>query len=158
MSLYRRFPSENQPSFITTNTYQRSPIFSSPSACELFVKTIYDVRREAAFKLLAFAVMPDHVHIILVPPTGELGRIVQLIKGRFARVFNRQRGSTGHVWQSRYHERTLVGDTALARAMDYVEHNPAAAGLADTREGYPWCSANRRFETDVTDFFGQAKA
>lgn len=158
MSLYRRFETEGQPSFITTNTHERRPIFSFATACDLLVKTIYDVRRETAFKLLAFAVMQDRLHMILVPPAGQLGRVVQLIKGRFARVFNQQRGRTGPVWQSRYHERTLVTEAALARAMEYVANNPVAAGMVDTREQYRWSSADGRYETDLAGFFGQAEA
>ena len=122
------------------------------------IKTFYDIRGETGIQLLAFAIMPDHVHIILVPPTDQLGRVVQLLKGRFARTYNRQRDRSGAVWQSRYHERTLLSDAALSRAMEYVWHNPVVARLVDDPEKYPWCSANRRFETDVARYFGQAEA
>ena len=158
MSLYRRFDTSSQPSFITTNTQGRRPIFSSSNACELLIRTLYDVRNEMAFQLLAFAVMPEHAHIILVTPPDQLGRVIQLIKGRFARSYNQRMGKTGAVWQSRYHERTLLSERALSNAIEYVHVNPVVAGLADRPEQYPWSSANERYVTDLSSYFGQAEA
>ena len=104
MSLYRRFPGNNLPSFITTNTSERRRIFTDAPTCDLLIRIIYEVRSETQFRLLAFAIMPDHLHSILSPPESGLGKAVQLIKGRFARTYNQEVGSSGSVWQSRYHE------------------------------------------------------
>ncbi len=154
MSLYRRFPTDRYPSFITTNTHERRPIFRSETACELFTRTLYEVREEAGFRLLAFSVMFDHVHLILATETEELGQPMQLIKGRFARVYNQAAGRTGAVWQSRYHERTLRTEAALLRAIEYVTQNPVAARLAASAEDYRWSSASGLYETDLDDYLG----
>ena len=159
MSLYRRFNSERLPSFVTTNTRERRGIFKAAGACELLVRTVYAVRAETAFHLLAFAIMPDHVHLIVVPSTSEgLGRVMQLIKGRFSRAYNTTAGRTGAVWQSRYHERTLRSEAALFRAIEYVHNNPVAARLASAPEKYRWSTAHEKFVTDLDDYLGQAEA
>jgi REP element-mobilizing transposase RayT len=158
MSLYTRHDSENLPSFVTTNTKERRPIFRRQQAAELLVRTIYEVRSELSFLLLAFAVMPDHAHLIFVPPAGQLGHAVQLIKGRFARAYNLSLGRSGSVWQSRYHERTLKGDKALSSAIDYVHHNPVAARLAEEPAEFAWSSANGRYAVDLAAYSGQAEA
>ena len=134
MSLYRRFVAENLPSFITTNTRQRRPVFKSAEACSLLVRCIFDVRRETGLKLLAFAIMPDHVHLIVIATNGVgLGRAMQLIKGRFAREYNRLSEESGAVWQSRYHERTLRSEAALLKAVEYVHFTPSPPGLYRSR-------------------------
>jgi REP element-mobilizing transposase RayT len=107
MSIYRRFPSRGQPSFVTTNTYKRAKLFSLAEACELLISIIYQVRAELQFMLLAFVIMPDHFHLVVLPPEDGPARMMQLIKGRFARSYNLQAARDGPVWQSRYHERIL---------------------------------------------------
>ncbi len=154
MSLYRRFPTDKLPSFVTTNTHGRCPIFESESACELFIRTLYEVQEEAGFQLLGFSVMPDHVHLILATETDELGRLMQLIKGRFARLYNQTAGRTGAVWQGRFHERRLRTETALLSAIEYVDQNPVAARLAGSAEDYRWSSASGQYETDLDDYLG----
>src|SRR3990172_1882681 len=95
MSVYRRFPSEELPSLVTTNTLARQPIFRSRDTCELFLRILYEVRVETGFQLLAFSIMPDHVHLVLVPGEQNLGRILQLIKGRFSRAYNKTQRQSG---------------------------------------------------------------
>ena len=158
MSVYRRFATELLPCFVTTNTCDRRRLFSSAAACDLLVRIIYEVRTEIGYQLLAFTVMPDHVHLVLVPPEGRLGQIVQLIKGRFARFYNQRANRSGAVWQSRYHERTLRTETALLRALEYVHHNPVVVGLVSEPEDYRWSSANGTYVTDLGGYFGQAEA
>lgn len=65
MSLYRRYDTENQPSLITTNTQQRAPIFASSATCKLLLETLYEVRDETRYQLLAFVIMPEHLHLVL---------------------------------------------------------------------------------------------
>ncbi len=158
MSIYRRFDSEHLPSFVTTNTDERRRIFADTPACGLLVRIMYEVRSETRFRLLAFTIMPNHLHLILEPPTSGLSKAVQLIKGRFAHAYNKRAGRAGAVWQSRFHERTLRSESALFRAIEYVHQNPVAARLAPEAEGYPWSTANGRYERDFLDYLGQAEA
>ncbi len=155
MSLYRRFPTDKLPSFVTTNTHERCPIFRSDATCELFIRTLYEVRDDAGLWVLGFSVMPDHVHVVLATKTDELGRLMQLIKGRFARAYNQAAGRTGAVWQSRYHERTLRTEAALLSAIEYVTENPVVARLAANAEDYRWSSASGLYETDLHDYLGR---
>jgi putative transposase len=158
MSLYRRFDPEGLPSFVTTNTSERRGIFKAARTCELLVRTVYEVRAELKFHLLAFAIMPDHLHLVVVPPEAGLGRVMQLIKGRFSHTYNAKAGSSGPVWQTRYHERTLKTEAALFRAIEYVHNNRVSAHLVATSEDYQWSTANGRYEFDLQEYLGQAKA
>ena len=158
MSIYRRVHSDNLPSFVTTNVNERRSIFTSSSTCELLIRIIFEVRTETSFKLLAFTIMPDHLHIIVVPSETGVSRIVQLIKGRFARAHNELTGRAGAVWQSRYHERTLRNERSLLSAIEYVHYNPVAARLVREANSYRWSSVNGCYTTDIEQYLGQAKA
>ena len=108
----------------------------------MLIEVISEVQLEEQFTLPSYVVMPDHVHLVITVPIGRsLGRVVQLIKGRFAWRYNRSRGDTGKVWQDRYHERALRSEREFASAVEYVHGNPVVAGLAKEIIEYPWSSA-----------------
>ena len=144
MSVYRRFTGHGSPSLITSNTLNRSPLFASEAASRLILQVINEVRVEKKFYLYAHVIMPDHIHLLLTPPSAtSMGDVMRRIKGRFANRWNRRAAEHGAVWQPRYHERALRTERALERAVDYVHWNPVSAGLCARPEDYPWSSAPR---------------
>ncbi len=159
MSVYRRFNAAEFPSLVTTNVADREALFTSEAAARMFMEVLDEVRSETGFHLLAFVVMPDHVHLVLsLPPSHHLGQIVQLIKGRFSRRYNGVTGRSGRLWQSRYHERTLRSEGELFAAIEYVHRNPVLAGLVRAESAFPWSSARGEYSTDVTKYLSQAEA
>jgi putative transposase len=159
MSIYRRFDEPGYPSLISTNVADRRPLFGATPVARLFMDVLCEVRQETGFDLLAFVVMPDHVHLVLKPSSADrLGKTVQLIKGRFARRYNQRDGRAGAVWQSRYHERALRSERELFAAIEYVHENPVAAGLAAVASDFPWSSASGEYPTDMALYLSQAKA
>lgn len=155
---------ENQPYFVTATTRGRRPIFGERLAADLMLTELSRLRDELGFALLAYAVMPDHLYLILVPgPTARLTRIMQFVKGRFARLWNERRGGHGSVWQPRYYESAILTEVQLARWIEYIHSNPVRAGLAASPEKYPYCSVGGRLMTDLEAYLGgtwtgQAKA
>ena len=117
------------------------------------LKTVNQVRVELSFKLLAFAIMPDHLHLIVVPPEDGPAKMMQLIKGRFSRTYGGLTACAEPVWQSRYHERILTTEQALFSAIEYVHNNPVASRLVGQPEDYRWSSAGAEWKTDLEQFF-----
>ena len=145
MSVWRRYPGHGFPSLVTTNTAQQRPIFRDREAAGELLRVITEVRTEEHVDLHAYVIMPDHLHLVLsVQRKTSLGRVLQLIKGRFAWRYNRSRSRSGKVWQERYHEKALRDEAALLRALEYVEDNPVTGGLAERPEDYEWSSARNR--------------
>jgi putative transposase len=92
--------------------------------------------------------MPDHIHLVMrLPETTTTPRVIQLIKGRFAKRYNDRIQSRGSLWQSPYHERVLTNENAVERAVHYVHWNPVQAKLASVPEEFPWSSA--RFASEA---------
>jgi len=67
----------------------------------LFLKTMYGYKREGAFQLHAFVVMPEHVHL-LVTPTATLERAIQLLKGGYIHHNPVKRGLVENAWEYKY--------------------------------------------------------
>ncbi len=90
---------------------------------------------------LAYCLMPNHVHLLLVPTTVDgLRRCLGVVHHAYARALNARRGVRGHFWQGRYGS-VPMDEPHLYEALRYVLLNPVRAGLAVSAEGWPWSSA-----------------
>jgi putative transposase len=149
MSVYTRFHGHELPALVTSNTDGRQRVFESPVAVRMLLEVMGEVRRDIGFELHAWVVMPDHVHFLIqLRGPSKLGRVMQLIKGRFAYRYNKMNGSVGNLWQSRYHARILRHERAINAAIRYIHDNPVAAGLVSAPEEFAWSSARRFLRED----------
>ena len=92
-------------------------------------------------QLLAYCLMNNHVHLILVPPdAAALGWMLRDTHMTYTRHVNSRQGFAGHLWQGRFFSCPL-DETHLWSAVRYVECNPVRAGLVQHAEDYQWSSA-----------------
>jgi putative transposase len=97
-------------------------------------------------EIWAWCLMPNHVHLIAVPPTEDaLARAIGEAHRRYTRRINFREGWRGHLWQERFASFPLSEQHLLAVAR-YLEMNPVAAGLADQPGDYRWSSARAHLE------------
>jgi putative transposase len=104
----------------------------------------------AGTEVWAYCLMPNHVHLIMVPQDADgLRRAISETHRRFTRRINFREGWQGHLWQERFHS-FLLDETHLLAAVRYVENNPVRAGLCGHAEDWPWSSvrAHLRGEDD----------
>ena len=89
----------------------------------------------------AYCLMPNHVHLIVVPGSQDgLRRAIGETHRRYTQIVNRRQGWTGHLWQGRFGS-VVMDEPHLLAATRYVERNPVHAGLVDSPEAWPWSSA-----------------
>ena len=87
------------------------------------------------YDLLAWSVMPNHVHLVVrLRPGWTAWQTMKSLKGFTAREINRLLGSVGRFWQREYFDSLVRDERELAAVVDYVRHNPAKAGL----KSWPW--------------------
>lgn len=97
------------------------------------------------YELLAWCVMPNHVHILIKQKQGfPLAEIVRSWKVFTAREANLILGRTGTFWMRDYHDRRIRDEAHLNRAIVYIENNPVKAGLCERPEDWTWSSAAGR--------------
>ena len=87
--------------FATTRTFNHQKLFSQEVYGFVFLEVLDFCRRKLKFELFAFAVMPDHVHL-LIRPTDEysISDIIHRIKGIFAYRYVKQQNHKGSVARS----------------------------------------------------------
>ncbi|SPF39769.1 conserved hypothetical protein [Candidatus Sulfopaludibacter sp. SbA4] len=94
------------------------------------------------YTLVAFCVMPNHVHIV-VEPLAPLPKITKSIKGFTARTANQILGRTGErFWQDDSYDRWIRNADQRGSIVEYIENNPVSAGLIEAAEQWPWSSAS----------------
>lgn len=94
------------------------------------------------YRLLAWCVMPNHVHVLIETHQGyPLGGIVHSWKSFTATAINRLLGRAGSVWHKDYFDRYIRDDAHLAAVIEYIEQNPVQAGLVARAAQWPFGSA-----------------
>jgi REP element-mobilizing transposase RayT len=101
----------------------------------------------ARYRLLAWAIMPNHVHTMIEQIAGwPLSGIVHAWKSYTAHAINRRRDAQGAVWAPDYFDRFIRDETHYLNAKFYIENNPAKAGLVRRAEEWPFSSASAYVE------------
>jgi putative transposase len=99
------------------------------------------------FRLAAFVIMPNHVHVLMEPLSDPL-RTLQAIKGASGRTSNLILGRVGRrFWQDESFDHWVRNANEFERVRAYIERNPVAAGLVQSPEDWPWSSASRKKPT-----------
>jgi REP element-mobilizing transposase RayT len=89
------------------------------------------------YRLLAWCVMPNHVHVVIQTCDGHLLRdTIHSWKSFTAKAANRRIERRGDFWMADYHDRFVRDAVHLAAVIAYVESNPVKAGLA--RHAHEW--------------------
>ncbi len=123
-----------------------SCILRKPAIAEMVQRSLlsFDSQR---YRLLAWVVMPNHVHALFQPMNGwTVAKIVASWKKFTARkICDNRRLSEGPcrpTWHREYWDRYIRNQEHLEQAVEYIRSNPVKAGLVVTAESWPWSSAH----------------
>jgi REP element-mobilizing transposase RayT len=95
------------------------------------------------YRLLAWCVVPNHVHAVVEVLEGHsLSKVVRSWKSFTA--LHKLLSRSGPFWQFDYFDRYMRNEEHLARTVEYVEHNPVKAGLVLLADDWKWSSARLR--------------
>jgi REP element-mobilizing transposase RayT len=99
----------------------------------------------ARYRLAAWAVMPNHVHLLATPCGGHtLSGIMHSLKSYTAGEANKLLGLRGAFWMEDYFDRYIRNSAHYERTILYIENNPVKAKLCRTPEEWPFGSARFR--------------
>jgi putative transposase len=130
--LFSMPPSEQQGQTyaLSISTFRQDCHFAIEAHADLFLKTLLRYREQRKFTLHGFAIMPDHVHLLLTPADDQpLPKCLQLIKGGYsfaARTFTQK-----EIWHSGYHEHRVRDLADYDNQLRYIANNPPAGQLAE---------------------------
>jgi putative transposase len=150
MARFARVVVPDVPHHVTARGNRREPIFLEDGDQDVYCDSLAEQLRRASVEVLAYCLMPNHVHLILTPHDGAgMARALGEAHRRYA-VFVNSRGRwTGHLFDGRYASAPMDEDHLLS-AVRYVSLNPVRAGLAPRAQDWPWSSvrAHLRGEDD----------
>lgn len=150
--------------YISGSTYHRVPIFRQHEPCEIFLRALEAYRQKFQLQVFAFAVMPDHYHLLLEIPAQhrllDFLRDFKSLVGKQALDWVRQRGredllrrfslprKSARSKDARYcvlqynaYVKALDTPRALRQKLAYIHMNPVRERLAESPEAYPYSSA-----------------
>jgi putative transposase len=117
---------------------------SNATEYRAFLAVLAATQRRIPMHVLAFAVMPNHWHLVLQPPAPEaLAAFMKWLTGTHAQQWRASMGTRGRgaVYQSRYKAIAVQNDGHFVQLCRYVERNPLRARLVSRAESWPWSSA-----------------
>jgi putative transposase len=126
---------------VTQRGNGRQKVFYSDEDYALYLRLITESCLAARVTCLAWCLMPNHLHMILVP-TDEDGLRAALSRANraYAGIVNARRKMTGHFWQGRYGS-VPMDDAHLIEALRHVLMNPVKAKLVQKPEAWRWSSS-----------------
>lgn len=129
------------PHHLTQRGNRRQQTFFSDDDYLLYIELMAEWCSRCGVEVWAYCLMPNHVHLIVVPSSEDgLRRGVGEAHRRYSLHINSREGWTGHLWQGRFASYPMDEPHLLA-ATRCMELNPVKAGLVKSPGIYPWSSA-----------------
>ncbi len=142
MPRFARLVVPGYPHHVTQRGSRRQLTFFNDTDYSAYLDLLADQLPKADTAVLAYCLMPNHVHLILVPHSKDsLATLLRRTHARYARRVNRIHDWQGHLWQERFHSFVMDEEHLLAAAR-YVELNPVRAGISERADEWPWSSVH----------------
>jgi putative transposase len=129
------------PHHVTQRGNRRQQVFFGPADYRHYLDLLARHCAAAAVEVWAYCLMPNHVHLILVPGDEDgLRAALGEAHRRYTRHINFREGWRGYLWQGRFAS-FVMDERYLLACARYVELNPVRARLARTARAWAWSSA-----------------
>lgn len=143
------------PHHVTQRGNGRSQTFFSDDDYRLYLDLLGKHCTAAEVGIWAWVLMPNHVHLILVPQDADgIRRALSKVHRTYAGHIHRRMQRSGHFWQGRF-GCVPMDETHLAAALRYVAFNPVRARLVKRAVDWRWSSVHdqlsRRRRGTITD-------
>ena len=156
----RRYDEPGQARFLTFSCYHRLPLLSKDRSRVWLSNALAAARIKHGFELWAWVIMPEHIHLLVLPKTGS--RVASILNGiktttgrkainylrkeapRFlSRLATRGPGGTWYrFWQAGGGwDENVTEPRRVHEVIEYIHRNPVMRGLVERPDDWPWSSA-----------------
>lgn len=125
---------------ITSRGNAREKIFQTHQDYDGFLKVLALGVEKYNINLIGFVLMPNHYHLIIQTPRGNLSAFMRYLNGNYTQQYNRNHKRVGHVLQGRYKGILVEDDSYLLELIRYVHLNPCRAKIVDKVDQYKYSS------------------
>lgn len=120
----------------------RAQTFFCDDDCQLYRDLLAEHAKTAGVEVWAWVLMPNHVHLVLVPPEPDALRpVLAPVHRRFAGHVHTRLKRTGHFWLGRF-GCVAMDAPHLAAALRYIVLDPVRARLVERAVDYRWSSVH----------------
>ncbi len=126
---------------VTICTRDREGFFAHARTAAEVARCLEEQAEACGYRIVAYCVMPDHVHILTGPNPKDGSPPLPTFIQRFKSVSTRSLwalGVIGKVWQASYYDHVIREEEDIAEVARYILGNPVRRGLVDSPEKYPF--------------------
>lgn len=146
MARLARVVAAGVPHHVTQRGNRHQPVFFGAADYAAYRDLLAEGCRAAGVDILAYCLMPHHVHLILVPHDADgLRAAMGETHRRYTREVNAREGWSGYLWQGRFASFPMDEAYLLASAR-YIELNPVRAKVARRARDWRWSSARAHLD------------
>jgi putative transposase len=120
---------------------EKREIFYTDKDREDFIRRVADLTDKTGNNIMAWALMPNHVHVLLKSGGDGLSTFMRRLLTGYAVSFNLRHQRSGYLFQNRYKSIVCEEDAYFKELVRYIHLNPIRAGIVETLDGlssYPW--------------------
>jgi putative transposase len=141
MARIARVVAPGYPHHVTQRGCRRQQTFFTRSDYQYYLELLKKAKHEAGVSVWAYCIMPNHVHLVVVPESEQgLAKFLGVAHRQYALALNNRMRWKGHFWQERFHS-FVMNESHLYAAVRYVELNPVRARLCTLAREWEWSSA-----------------
>ncbi len=118
----------------------RQQVFEDEEDNRFFLQVLREYKLECGYKVLAYCLMGNHVHLLIKEGKEPLELIFRRIGARFVYWYNKKYHRIGHLFQDRFKSETVDDISYLGNLIQYIHQNPVKAGIVIKPEYYPYSS------------------
>ena len=119
---------------------RRELVYEDDADYHGFIAVLQEAARLWDVGISAYCLMPNHYHLLIHTPLGNLSRCMPHINGVYTQRYNRAHSCDGQLFRGRFKAILVDGDSFLLQLVRYIHRNPVRAGIADRPDLYRWSS------------------
>lgn len=131
---------------------RREAFLHNDAACAMAIDVISEVPERFGARVHGYALMPDHFHLMVEVPRGNLSAVMQHVGARITQRYNCAMGFDGPLFRGRFKNRVVLDDAYWQHLLAYLHLNPVRAGLARRPEDCMWSSHNAYIGEALADW------
>ena len=130
----------------------RQNIFEDEEDKEKFLETLSHYKAISEYKLFAYCLMSNHIHLLIKIEKENLDVVLKRIAGSYVYWYNWKYKRSGHLFQDRFKSEPVENDSYFLTVLRYIHQNPVKGGLCRNIADYPHSSYSEYVnESDLVD-------
>ncbi len=154
----KHYDNLNQARFITFCTHQSMPLITNNKYRQIVIDSIKAAKNKLHFKLIGYVLMPEHVHLVILPDQGTragaiIGEIKQVSSKKIHEILDTSKSPLlekltvrrNHLmrftfWQRRCYDHNCRDEESMWEKVNYCHNNPVKRGLVKSPLDWRWSS------------------